>query len=251
MAICGAIASTVTLCGAIEAGPVFMQQPDDEVYSSAPMLRLLDEQIRLLKPGLQRCVGTHGLLLDASCQRAAPGLPMLGCWTSLALRSDGYRGDLLGLADEPLPFVDDAFELVLVRHALELAPQPVALLDEIVRVLAPGGTLALTGIHPVGGWSAWLHWHARGRLPALQMPWRLRGQLQRAGLMVEQVQRFSSVWPGAGAARENPASLLGGGYLLVARKRQRPVTLLRSRPPQMRVTAGGHLSPTARRGASL
>lgn len=228
-----------------------MQQRDDEVYSSAPMLRLLDEQTRVLKPGLQRCAGTHGLLLDASRRHSPPALPMLGSWTSLVLRSEGYGGDLRAAADESLPFVDDAFELVLVRHALELAPQPEALLGDIIRVLAPGGTLALTGVHPLGCWSAWFRWRARGRSPALQMPWRLRRQLEREGLVIERICRIGSIWPGAGVSRRNPASVFGGGYVLVARKHKRPVTLLRSRSPQMRVPAGGQLSPTARRGASV
>lgn len=227
-----------------------MQQRDDEVYSSAPMLRLLDEQTRALKPGLQRCAGTHALLLDASRQHVAPALPMLGCWTSLVVRQDGYHGDLRAAVDVSLPFIDDAFDLVLARHALELAREPVALLHEIIRVLAPGGVLAVTGIHPVGGWSPWFHWRARGVSPMLHMPWRLRHQLQGAGLRIEQVHRVGSIWPGAGAARRNPASAFGGGYVLVARKHKCPVTLLRSRSSSMRAASSGRLSLTARRGAS-
>jgi SAM-dependent methyltransferase len=228
-----------------------MQHRDDEVYSSPPMLRLLDEQSQALKPGLRRCVGTHGLLLDASPRYPRPALPLLGCWTSLAVSDGGYDGDLRARADEPLPFVDDAFELVLVRQALERASHPAALLDELIRVLAPGGTLALTGVHPLGCWSAWLHWRARGSSLALQMPWRLRHRLEREGLLVERVLRIGSVWPGTAVARRSPASVFGGGYLLLARKQRRPVTLLRSRPQQMRVPASGQLSPAARRGASL
>jgi hypothetical protein len=230
-----------------QAGPFFMQQRDDEVYSSAPMLRLLDEQLRVLRPGLQRCAGTHGLALDALCHHEPPDLPMLGCWTSLASRNQHYDGDLLAAAGEPLPFVDEAFELVLVRHALEVAPQPVALLHELIRVLAPGGTLVLTGVHPMGGWSAWVRWRTHGKTPVLQMPWRLGQQLARAGMLIEQVQRIGSVWPGSGVARRNPANALGGGYVLVARKHKQPLTLLRLRPKPVRAPANGQLSPSARR----
>lgn len=224
-----------------------MRQRDDEVYSSAPMLRLLEEQIRVLKPGLQRCAGTHGLALDALHCRPPPALPLLGCWTSLALREQRYDGDLAAAADEPLPFVDDAFDVVLVRHALEVAPHPAALLDELVRVLAPGGTLALTGVHPLGGWSAWIHLRRHGKSPALQLPWRLRHQLERAGMFIEKIQRIGNVWPGTLAARRHPAGLLGGGYVLVAHKRQQPLTLLRLLPARGRVPAPGQLSPSARR----
>ena len=228
-----------------------MQHRDDEVYSSPPMLRLLEEQSQALKPGLQRCVGTHGLLLDASPRYPRPALPLLGCWTSLAVSDGGYDGDLRARADEPLPFVDDAFELVLVRQALELASHPAALLDELVRVLAPGGTLALTGVHPLGCWSAWLRWHARGRSPALQMPWRLRRRLELAGLMIEQVQRVGSMWPSLAATRQAVAGALGGGYVLVARKRRHLVTPLRLKPAPVRVPTNGRLSPGTRRSSAL
>lgn len=226
-----------------------MRQGDDEVYSSAPMLRLLDEQLRVLKPGLQRCAGSHGLLLDAFRHHSPPALPLLGHWTSLALRNPRYEGDLRASAEAPLPFVEDAFELVLVRHALEVASQPAELLQDLIRVLAPGGTLVLTGVHPVGGWSAWLRLRARGRSPSLQMPWRLELRLERAGMLIEQVQRIGSIWPGDNPMRRSPANALGGGYVLVARKRQQPLTLLRLRPGPVRARTNGQLSPSVRRSS--
>ncbi|WEN14005.1 methyltransferase domain-containing protein [Rhodanobacter sp. AS-Z3] len=226
-----------------------MQQRGDEVYSSAPMLRLLDEQLRVLTPGLQRCAGTHGLVLDASCCRVPPALPLLGCWTSLALRNPHYEGDVQASASEPLPFVDDAFELVLVRHALEVAPHAADLLGELVRVLAPGGTLVVTGVHPLGGWSAWVHLRTQGKSPSLQLPWRLRLQLERNGMLIEQIQRIGSIWPHAADTRSNPASPLGGGYVLVARKRRQSLPLVRLRPLPGRVPANGQLSPSVRRNS--
>ena len=154
-------------------------------------------------------------------------------------------------ADEPLPFIDDAFELVLLRHALEVAPLPAALLDEAVRVLAPGGVLALTGVHPFGGWSPWFYWRMRGKSPALQMPWRLRRRLELAGLMIEQVQRVGSMWPSLAATRQAVAGALGGGYVLVARKRRHLVTPLRLKPAPVRVPTNGRLSPGTRRSSAL
>ena len=49
------------------------------------------------------------------------------------LKGDGYR----------LPFPDDAFDFVAVRHLLQALPDPVGLLEEVRRVLAPGGRLHL------------------------------------------------------------------------------------------------------------
>lgn len=228
-----------------------MHHRDDDIYASAPLRRLLDAQQRALMPELQRCYGTHALLLDAFADDVPPALPMLGCWTVLQLARGRYRGDLLAATDEPLPFVDDAFELVLLRHALEQAPMASALLDEAVRVLAPGGVLVLTGVHPVSGWSPWFHWRARGRRFALQMPWRLGYRLRGAGLEVEQVQRVGRMWPGLAVRTIAPVSPWGGGFVLIARKRRRMATPLRIRPAAVAVPASNRLSPGTRRSSAV
>jgi Methylase involved in ubiquinone/menaquinone biosynthesis len=228
-----------------------MYQRDNDIYASAPLRRLLDEQTRVLTPELQRCFGTHALLLGASAYDAPPALPMLSAWTTLHLRDDRYRGDLRAAADEPLPFVDDAFELVLLRHVLEVAPSASDLLAEAVRVLAPGGVLALTGVHPISGWAPWFCWRARGKLRALQTPLRLGHLLQHDGMEVERVQRVGRLWPGLTQPRVATANLLGGGYVLIARKRRRMATPLRLKPVPVRVPPNSQLSPGARRSSAL
>lgn len=228
-----------------------MHQRDDDIYASAPMRRLLDAQTRVLAPELQRCFGTHALLLGASADDSPPALPMLGCWTRLYIDDGRYRGDLQASTDEPLPFVDDAFELILSRHALEVALHASALLAEAVRVLVPGGVLVLCGVHPLSGWSPWFYWHARGKPQALQMPLQLRRNLQQAGLEIERVQRVGSFWPGLATTGEVSARALGGGYVLIARKRRRMATPLRIKSVPVRVPANGRLSPGTRRSSAL
>lgn len=43
-----------------------------------------------------------------------------------------------------LPFADDVFSLALASHIIEHVPNPLTVLDEIYRVLEPGGVLILT-----------------------------------------------------------------------------------------------------------
>ena len=222
----------------------------DDIYASAPLRRLLDEQARALKPELQRCHGTHGLLLRASGDDTPPALPLLRCWTSLLLDGGCYRGDLQAATNEPLPFVDDAFDLALLRHVLEVVPNPTALLDEAARVLAPGGLLVLTGVHPVSGWAPWFYWRTRGESRVLRMPLHLGHELRQAGLEIERVQRVGRPWPGQEAAGSTAGSVIGGGYILIARKRRRMATPLRIKPLPVRVPSNGQLSPGARRSSA-
>lgn len=229
-----------------------MQQRDDDVYASAALRGLLDEQKQALMPELQRCAGAHALLLGAYRNDVPPALPMMGCWTTLRISGERYAGDLHAAADEPLPFVDEAFELVLLRHALEVAPLPAALLAEAVRVLAPGGVLTVTGMHPLSSWAPWFYWRTRGSARALQMPLRLQHDLRHAGLQVEHAQRVGRAWPAQlpQGGRTRASSTFGGGYVLVARKRRHLVSPLRVRQVPVRMPASGQLSPGTRRSSA-
>ena len=229
-----------------------MLQSDQNIYASAPLRRLLDEQTRAMTPDLQRCVGDYALLIGSSAEQASPpALPMLGCWIRMRVEGDRYQGDLKAAGDESLPFVDDAFELVLLQHALESTAAPTSLLDEAVRVLAPGGVLAITGVHPLSAWAPWLRWRARDKGSTLSMPWRLMQDLQHEGFEIEQVRRVGCVLPGSASPHAMSAKVLGGGFILIARKRRRAVTPLRIHPKPLAVPAGGRLSPSTRHSATL
>ncbi len=224
-----------------------MSASETDIYASMPLRDLLAEEAAALAPDLKRCSGGHALHISAAPHDRPPVLPLLSCWTRLHLHKDRFGGDLHARADEPLPFSDDVFGLVLLRHALEVAPSPQDLLVEAARVLAPGGVMALTGMHPASGWLPWLLWRGRHRELALNSPFRLSQWLHGASLTIERVERIGPLWPTAPAnTRGNP---LGGGYVLVARKRRHAGSAIRLRP---RVVAApvGSLAPGARRNVA-
>jgi len=228
-----------------------MPQRDQDIYASAPLRRLQDDQTRALTPDLQRCFGDYALLVDATSDSLPPpALPMLSCWIRLTIDHARYRGDLIAETAEALPFIDEAFELVFLRHALESSPLPSSLFAEAVRVLAPGGVLAICGVHPVSAWLPWFRWRARGQQLRLSMPMALMLQMQQAGFEIERVQRVGSVLPGSARKGETGPTPLGGGYILIARKRRRAVTPLRLQPLPLQVPANSRLSPSSRRSAS-
>ncbi|HEU4669723.1 MAG TPA: methyltransferase domain-containing protein [Dyella sp.] len=217
-----------------------------DIYASAPLRRLLADEVRGLTPDLQRCRGDHGLLLSAIEHDRPPAVPMLSCWTRLAIAGARYQGDVAGRADEPLPFLDDAFELVVLRHALEAVATPTALLDEALRILAPGGLIAVSGLHPLSLWMPWLAWRTRHQPLRFHMPLQLGEWLRRREMHVECVRRLGPAWPAAeGGAALGEA--LGGGYVLMARKRRQAATPLRLVPRPIRSPADVRLAPGARR----
>ena len=226
-----------------------MLHRDHGIYASKPLRQLAEEQTCAMLPDLQRSVGTCALSLGVSADGEPPALPMIGCWVRMWIAADGYRGDVCATTGEPLPFLDDAFGVVLLRHALEAVTEPSVLLGEAVRVLAPGGLLVLAGVHPVSGWAPWFHWRARGR-QVLQLPIQLGRRLERGGLEIEWMRRVGRIWPGNAVSHAGPFNPWGGGYVLVARKRCRKATPLRILPARLRV-AGGSLSPGTRRSAVL
>jgi SAM-dependent methyltransferase len=60
------------------------------------------------------------------------------------LQSYGQQVSLIRQDASHLPFDDDTFDAVTCLEALEFMPQPLEMLAEMVRVLAPGGVLYLT-----------------------------------------------------------------------------------------------------------
>ncbi|HEX7817708.1 methyltransferase domain-containing protein [Dyella sp.] len=227
-----------------------MPHRHQDIYSSTPLHVLAAEEAAALAGDLQRCAGEHGLLVTAMAGDMSPGLPLLNHWVRLTLGWQGlYGGDLRGRANEPLAFQDEIFELVMLRHALEIAPAPRALLDEAVRVLAPGGILAVTGIHPFSFWNPWLRWSTRPRPLSLTSPLVLEHWLRTHGLDIEKVQRVGRWRPGA-AEEWQVMPVLGGGYVMIARKRRHILTPTRLRPRAVAAPVGVGLAPGARRSAA-
>ena len=67
----------------------------------------------------------------------------------------GVDVDLRGARAEGLPFPDASFDLVILDNVLEHVDDPARTLEEIHRVLAPGGILYLVTPKPFAAYSLW------------------------------------------------------------------------------------------------
>lgn len=169
---------------------------------------------------LQGITGTHGLLLDAvgGFVLQAPGL---GRW--VALQPDGrsgFMGPLRAEADA-LPFCDNSFGAVVLRHLAGTGFQPDALAREAARVLAPHGLLVVIECHPCSAWRSRLSAQRRRGQSELRtfLPRRWKKALLQAGLSVGESVRCGAAWPDAQATPRWLQRIAGGAWLLVARKR--------------------------------
>ncbi len=223
-----------------------MLQRDQAIYASRPLRALQDVQSAAMLPELQRCAGRHGLLLCSAPQDRSPASPLLGHWVRMQVAGLRWQGDLDAAADEPLPFLDEAFDLLLLLHVFEGVPEPKGLVDEAMRVLAPGGMLMACGVHPRSLWAPWFYWRSRGCGLRLASPERLAGWLRGGGLLIERIRRLGQPWP-SGEAHTWPGHMLGGGYVLTAHKPRRLVLPLRTREATQRRPVNVGLVPGARR----
>ncbi len=165
-----------------------------------------------------------------------PGLPWLWLAPATAVAEPDGRGLRLTRAGQrldgpvrcgcPLPLPSEAFGSVVLQHVVGAASGDHALLDEAVRVLAPGGYLWLLALNPLTPYR-W-RWRGQGLAAAEPLAWRRR--MRSAGLAPDAVSR------GVGPSwRETPSAITQDGpglraaYVLRGQKRTLPLTPVRQR----------------------
>jgi SAM-dependent methyltransferase len=157
-----------------------------------------------------RAAGARCVLVDADAGELAwRGTPPMG-----SVVADGTR----------LPVGDGAFDLVVSSNVLEHVPSPFALVDEMVRVLRPGGYLWLSFTNWLGPWGG--HetspWHFLGGQLARRRYERRSGRPPKnrygESLFALHVGRFLRQLAGMGAidvVDARPRYLPGGTAALV------------------------------------
>ena len=164
-----------------------------------------------------------------------------------------------------LPLATDSVDVVVLHHALEMAPWPHQVLREAERVLIPEGRVVIFGFSPWSLWGmrrAFTPWDGRA-------PWslgylslrRIKDWLALLGLEVEQQRRLLYTPPCHSAALLCRFSFLegfgrrfwpffGGAYVVVARKRVSRLTVVGPRWRRRRRVAVPGLVGTSNRDPS-
>jgi len=221
---------------------------------------LLREELAHLAPHAARQPSGRALLLQPDA--AARALPFnAGPLTALRLHADGdaLAGDIV-CSLRALPVENEAFQLVFAQHIGDVQPGDSSLVEEIARVLAPGGLLLWSGFNPWSPWLAWVHWHTRGggAVPQTLNADTLRRRLIRSRLAPVAIDYLGGHWPKKAALDDDAApsqfarfmSPLRGAYLLAARKQRAVLTPLRPRVQRKSVALNPRLVGTPSQRAS-
>lgn len=145
-------------------------------FFTTPMGKRLEKaELKALREQLGGCAGARALVLTAGMdERLADALPVArrhivrlsAAEDLLPSRHRAISSGAITVADPAnLPYENDAFDVVVAIHGLDLADRPQQALRELSRVLAPGGRLLMTGFNPLSLWGL------RRLLTPRQAPW--------------------------------------------------------------------------------
>jgi SAM-dependent methyltransferase len=101
---------------------------------------------RALKGAFQGLPAARGPALDLFCG-TKPYLELLPWRPAWGLDIDRHFGRADVVGDLPLPFRDQSIGVALLTQALHMVDDPVGTVDELARVLAPGGYVVVTVPH--------------------------------------------------------------------------------------------------------
>ena len=229
-----------------------MKPATETLYALPEVAALLRDELARLPAHAARQPGGRALLVQPDA--ASRALPVdVAHLTPVRLHAAGDRlsGDVICSA-RALPIENDSFQLVFAQHLGDAQSEGGAI-DELARVLAPGGLLLWCGFNPWSPWLAWIHWHTRGggAVPPMSNADTLRRRLIRAQIAPVALDYLGTCWPrravdadDANARGARWLAPLRGAYLIAARKQRSVLTPLRPRVQRSGVALGARLAGT-------
>lgn len=227
----------------------------ESLYALPEVEALLREELARLPAHAARQPGGRALLVQPDARSRALPVDVAHLMpVRLHAAGEALFGDVIASA-RALPFENDSFQLVFAQHLGDAKPEGGAI-EELARVLAPGGLLLWSGFNPWSPWLAWIHWHTRGggAVPQTSNADSLRRRLIRSQLAPVALDYLGTCWPkraiDADSALQQPSrsarwlAPLRGAYLVAARKQRAVLTPLRPRAPRASVALGARFAGT-------
>ncbi len=174
-----------------------MRSATESFYALPEIEALLREELAPLPLHAARQPGGRALLLQPDA--AARALPVdVGAPERHAPARERRcaRAATSFVRPARLPIEDESFQLVFAQHLGDAQPDD-GLVEELARVIAPGGLLLWCGFNPWSPWLAWIHWHTRGggAVPQISNADALRRRLLRSKLAPVALDYLGTCWP--------------------------------------------------------
>jgi SAM-dependent methyltransferase len=229
----------------------------DNLFSLPDLDALLREELARVPAHVARLPAGRALVLQPGVSSRAQVLDTRHlAAVRVHAQQDILHGDV-ACAVDALPWEDDAFQFVFAQHVGDVLPNGGALVDELARVLAPGGTLLWFGLNPWSPWLAWIHWQARRGMPmprAVHMDI-ARKRMQGCHLAAMAPDYLGTCWPQSAGTpgrihRAPMLSRLRNAYLITASKQRSVLTPLRPRRMRERASIRPQLATPSRRASA-
>ncbi len=142
-------------------------------FFGTPLGQALEQaEIEVLRRQVDQCFGARALLMGTGRdQRLLDAMQVQHRFIARLAEFDGPQRSPVSASPvtvlDPgnLPFANSSFDVVVLFHALDVAPMPQQALREAARVLADGGELVITGFNP------WSLWGLRRLFSCRRAPW--------------------------------------------------------------------------------
>ena len=123
---------------------------------------LAQEQVQLAQI-MPKAFGHYSVYLGLNACLSAQLESPIKC--AIALTSSPYQGCHALMDPHQLPLANDAIDLVIMQHVLDISDNPHGVLREASRIVQAGGRLVVTGFNPYGVWGLWRWLRLRGGVP--------------------------------------------------------------------------------------
>lgn len=153
---------------------------------------------------------------------------------AMALTADAQLGGDLIMDPHQLPLANEAIDLVVLQHVLDMSENPQQTLREAARVLNAGGRLVITGFNPYSLWGLWRQLRLKRGVPwraNFLTQARLKDWLRLLSFGDFDIKPVYDYAPDKGRLRLWLKALidpLGAGYVLSAVKQEARVHLLKT-----------------------
>jgi hypothetical protein len=215
-------------------GPVFpvrnrfaprsVKAQNENPFELAALRRLVAEEWRTVRRKAQQLASGPVVSLQPLLGEHEESLPSHPELASLSLAGERWSGTIACDLDN-LPVRSESVRMVVARHVFDLLPTQSLLIEELARVLVPGGTILLFGLNPLSPWRLWSLRQARNglRMPRHHRASHMGRLLKGVNLEIAERRYLGGRWP-ASPSRPGPDADAGSAtqwdaaWMLLAHK---------------------------------